>query len=52
VKAIGAWVIGVLSAKFLPGIPPINGVLIAAGSFIVISKFIKVEQKQVEELVG
>ncbi|QNO14564.1 cytosine permease [Alkalicella caledoniensis] len=36
--AMGAWVVGVLASRFIPGIPPINGVLGAMVTYVVVSK--------------
>lgn len=39
--ALLAWVIGVLMAKFVPGIPPLNAILGAAASYVIISLMTK-----------
>ncbi|MGX8795014.1 cytosine permease [Fusibacter sp. JL298sf-3] len=38
--AIGAWVIGVLCAHYVPGIPPINGVVASALTYTLVMKFV------------
>jgi cytosine permease len=39
--AIAAWVIGVAMARFVPGIPPLNAILGAAASYVIISMIVK-----------
>ncbi|SDK92168.1 cytosine permease [Natronincola ferrireducens] len=39
--AIGAWVLGVLAARFVPGIPPLNAVVVSALGYIAITKLTK-----------
>lgn len=36
--SMGAWVAGVLASRYMPGIPPINGVIVAMVSFVAFSK--------------
>lgn len=53
--SIVAWVIGVLAAKFIPGIPPLNGVIFAAVGYVMISKVMKkkiVENEIVNKVGG
>jgi cytosine permease len=38
INAILAWIIGVIASKFIPGIPPINGVIVSALVFVIMSK--------------
>lgn len=40
-KAIAAWAIGVIAAKYIPGIPPINGVIGSGLSYVVISRLVE-----------
>lgn len=41
VKAIAAWALGVIAAKYIPGIPPLNGVIASGVSYVVISSVVK-----------
>jgi cytosine permease len=43
IKAIVCWFLGVLAAKFLPGIAPINGVLAAGCLYIIAAKLFAVK---------
>jgi cytosine permease len=56
VKAVAAWVIGVLAAKFIPGIAPLNGVIAAGIVYVVISKFMQntkvTAQEETVESIG
>ncbi len=36
--AMGAWVIGVLASRYIPGIPPINGVVAAVVTYVALAK--------------
>ncbi|MFH1728375.1 MAG: cytosine permease, partial [Pseudomonadota bacterium] len=36
--AITAWISGFLAAKFIPGIPPLNGIIVASSVYIIVSK--------------
>lgn len=42
VKAIVSWLVGVLAARYLPGIAPINGVIAAGILYVVLAKYITV----------
>lgn len=53
VSAIIAWVIGVLAAKYVPGIAPINAVLFSAICHIVVAKLqnkVNIENKELENI--
>lgn len=49
--AIAAWIIGVLLAKYVPGVPPLNAVFGAAISYSIISALTKVQEEDVSEKV-
>lgn len=49
--AIAAWGIGVLAAKYAPGIPPINAVLTAVISYTAMSKILARKQDKVEDVL-
>ncbi len=38
IKAIASWFVGVLASRFIPGIPPLNGVIATCLVYIVIAK--------------
>lgn len=40
IKAIVSWFVGVLASKFIPGIPPLNGVIAAGLVYIAIAKLL------------
>ncbi len=47
--AVAAWVIGVLAAKYSPGIAPINGLIAAAAAYLLAEKiFVRVLDKEAE----
>ncbi len=52
--AVTAWVIGIIAAKFIPGIPPLNGVVCASIGYVIISglkeKCFQTEAKVDEEI--
>lgn len=39
--ALGAWVLGVLAAKYVPGIPPLNATVGAAFIYVILSKAVQ-----------
>lgn len=49
-RAIAAWVVGVIAAKYIPGIPPINAVLSALISYTVFMKASSITTQETESV--